>query len=428
MKIKGSILNFWMDILSNIPNIGKHSLMVSALSYLIGLEFFGGEDRASFCGVGGMLHDIGFIVPRFSESMYTIREIYAVLDTIHGEDSSLFTAHTTIGGYILSNFLKLNQYSDVAFYHHTPASELDPSEFTHIVANIVGAADIISLHAEKMELSVAREVIPDIIRMNKHVLFPEVFEATLTAISKDYTWWAMEDPRFFFVNNVIPVITREAQEKTPVEDLIEMGHFTSYIVDTRSPFTRKHSERIAVLSKDLGEELGLPENVQTELYIAGLFHDIGKVAVNLSILEKPGPLTKSEFWRMRKHVFYTEVFLRYFRDEGYRWPIWAAQHHERLDGSGYPKRLTAKDLSIQSRILQVADVFVAFTEERPYRNALPNEAALSAIRKEVDAGRLDAYVFEALERLIKNGYTFPEKTMTEEIIDSVKFLLESMEG
>lgn len=427
MELKAGILNFWIEILLNIPEIGEHSLMVSALSYLIGEEFFQHKERAFFAGVGGMFHDIGFIVPRFSESLYTIREIYAVLDSMQGEKTP-FSVHTTIGGYILSNFLKLSQYSDIAFYHHTPASELDPGEFTHIVANIVGAADIIALHTKKMDLSIAKDVMPDILRMNKQFFFPEVLDVTLNVLSKDYTWWSMEDPQYFFINTVIPSIGRPSGKKTSIEDLIEMGHFTSYVVDTKSPFTRKHSERIALLARDVGKELGLPDSICTELYIAGLFHDTGKLAIDLSILEKPGPLTKSEFWKMRKHVFYTEVFLHHFEKEGYRWPIWASQHHERLDGSGYPKRLTAKDIPLQSRILQVADVFVAFTEERPYRSALSSSLALDAIRKEVEAGRLDTDVFRALERMVKNGYTFPERTMTGEIIDSVKFLLESMEG
>ena len=423
MRVKRCVLNFWIDILLNIPNIGEHSLVVGEISWHVAKEFFKDDEKAYLAKAGGILHDIGYIIPRFSPKLYEVQEVYSILDYFQNSKELDKIVHTNVGGFILSNFIGLSGFADIAQFHHTPAQDLDPHELSHIMANIVGLADLVSIYVEKADPSVAREVALDVIDSNKDNFFPEVYEAAKVSLSKEIVWWIIQDPETSY-------LSYEIGDTSPlkVEDLEDMGHFTSYIVDSKSIFTRKHSEGVAILAREMAKELLLPPETQEKIYVAGLFHDIGKMAIDTSILEKPGPLTKKEYWMMKKHVFYTRKFLRHFVEAGQEWPAWAWQHHERLDGSGYPEKLTADDMSIESRILQVADVFTAFTEDRPYRESMKYEDALSIIEKEVEKGRMDFDVFKSLENLVKNGYTLPEKTMVEFIVESVKFLVEALEG
>ncbi|MDH7577124.1 MAG: HD domain-containing phosphohydrolase [Bacillota bacterium] len=123
------------------------------------------------------------------------------------------------------------------------------------------------------------------------------------------------------------------------------------------------------------------------MHIAGLLHDLGKLAVDEEILEKPGPLSPREFAVIKQHPYFTYHILR---DAGYQEiSEWAAFHHEKLDGSGYPFHLTGSELSVPVRIMSLSDIYVALREPRPYRSGLDHESAVAILRKEAAARRID---------------------------------------
>ena len=155
----------------------------------------------------------------------------------------------------------------------------------------------------------------------------------------------------------------------------------SEVIDSKSPFTYRHSQGVAQAAVEIGRHFGLPEHEISMLHRGGLLHDIGKLSVPSSILEKPGKLDDAEFAVVKKHPFYTLEILRRIPGFG---PLseFAASHHERLDGSGYFRGHAAKDLSLHARILAVADVYDALRAERPYRGALPLEMVFSIMDKE----------------------------------------------
>ena len=129
--------------------------------------------------------------------------------------------------------------------------------------------------------------------------------------------------------------------------------------------------------------------------IAGNLHDLGKLAVPVGILEKPATLTAAEFNVVKAHTYYTYKVLRNFRDmENIR--EWAAYHHERLDGKGYPFHLSAAELSPGARVMAVADVFTAITEDRPYRAGMSPEDASRVLVEMVGNGALDGDVVQLL--------------------------------
>lgn len=165
------------------------------------------------------------------------------------------------------------------------------------------------------------------------------------------------------------------------------------IIDAKSAFTYGHSQRVARFADAVARELGLSEQRRRWLYRGALLHDLGKLGVSNAILDKPGALDAQEWEAVKRHASYTEEILmrvRIFRELA---PV-AGAHHERPDGTGYPKRLAGEAISLETRIITVADIFDAITAARPYRGPMPLEQALALMERErgtaIDSRCLDA--------------------------------------
>jgi len=152
------------------------------------------------------------------------------------------------------------------------------------------------------------------------------------------------------------------------------------IVEIKDPYTSGHQRRVANLSRAIAKEMNLPQEQIEGVYMAATIHDIGKIYIPSEILSKPGKLTQLEFYMIRTHPQYGYNMLK---DIDFPWPVALAvlQHHERLDGSGYPQGLFGKDIILEARILAVADVVEAMSSHRPYRPALSIDKALEEILK-----------------------------------------------
>ena len=160
-------------------------------------------------------------------------------------------------------------------------------------------------------------------------------------------------------------------------------------VDIKMPFTIGHSSRVAELAAAAAQQVGLPEGDVTAVRRAGWLHDIGKTGVSAGIWMKAEPLTEKEWEKIRLHPYYTERILQRPLALSHLGQI-AACHHERLDGSGYYRGLTADALTPAARILAAANAYQTKREERPHRLALTPEAAATTLQQEVRAGRLDS--------------------------------------
>ncbi|GAP08059.1 protein containing HD-GYP domain [Anaerolinea thermolimosa] len=170
----------------------------------------------------------------------------------------------------------------------------------------------------------------------------------------------------------------------------------SRALDLRDRETQGHSQRVATIAVAIAREMGMPEERLTHLYRGALLHDIGKVGVPDEILFKPGPLNEAEWQVMRMHPVYAENFLSHvaFLQEALDIPCY---HHERWDGSGYPKGLKGEEIPLAARIFAVADVWDALHSDRPYRPRWPEEQVAEYLR--ANAGRLfDPQVVEVFLR------------------------------
>jgi HD-GYP domain-containing protein (c-di-GMP phosphodiesterase class II) len=173
------------------------------------------------------------------------------------------------------------------------------------------------------------------------------------------------------------------------------------VVDAKSPWTYRHSDRACVIVMSLASDLGADAGTLRDLRRAALLHDVGKLAVSNRILDKPARLTAAEFAKVREHPVVTEEILARVPGCEHLAHV-AAAHHERLDGGGYPRGMAGAELTMPMRLLAIADVYEALTSDRPYRGALSSNEALAIMRAEVPA-RLDREAFAALERLLAEG-------------------------
>ncbi len=167
------------------------------------------------------------------------------------------------------------------------------------------------------------------------------------------------------------------------------------VIDAKSPFTSGHSERVAVFTDLIAEEMGYDRVRRRWLKRAALLHDIGKLGVSNSVLDKPGKLDETEWTAMRRHAELSEQILSKISAFADLSKV-AAAHHERLDGKGYPNGLRGEEIDMDTRIISTADVFDALTADRPYRSAMSASKAL-AILWEGSGASHDPLCIEALE-------------------------------
>ena len=154
------------------------------------------------------------------------------------------------------------------------------------------------------------------------------------------------------------------------------------LIDQKSSFTGRHSRTVSGIAVALAEELAWNPKEVRDIRLAGFLHDFGKLAVPKKILDKPGLLDHDELMIIKSHAYHTYKLLS---SAAFPKNIveWAAYHHERLDGRGYPFRLEAQYITTGSRLMTIADIYTALTEERPYRKPLSKEKALSILEKGV---------------------------------------------
>jgi putative nucleotidyltransferase with HDIG domain len=201
------------------------------------------------------------------------------------------------------------------------------------------------------------------------------------------------------VNKELAIVNARLQTS-----LLETIELARQLVELRDPFTAGHEMHVGQLAKAIAAQMGFDENRQEGLMVAGYLHDIGKIIIPVEILSKPGKISIEEFSLIKNHVQSSYDLLK---NVGFKWdiaePIY--EHHERLDGSGYPRKLRADQISIDARILAVADVVESIFNYRPYRPERGVDAALSAIKQ--GRGTLyDASVVDACIKVFEDGFEF----------------------
>jgi HD-GYP domain-containing protein (c-di-GMP phosphodiesterase class II) len=186
-----------------------------------------------------------------------------------------------------------------------------------------------------------------------------------------------------------------------IEDqvLFNLAKFVTHIIDDKSVFTRRHTSQIANKAWLLGGYYGYEPGLRAQFYLAAALHDIGKLAVPAAILEKPGALTPEEFEIIKSHVTKTGELLEGIDGFEYIYE-WAVNHHEKLDGSGYPLGKRAEELDFNSRLLACIDIYQAVSEERPYHPGRGHGETIKILHEMADRGGLDRDIIRDLDKAL----------------------------
>ena len=195
----------------------------------------------------------------------------------------------------------------------------------------------------------------------------------------------------------------------------ETGLIKAFVssVEAKDPYTKGHSEHVAIYAKNIGSVLCMDDNEIEALYNAGLLHDIGKIGIPDNILLKPGRLTEHEYEIMKLHpIFSYEIIKNIPKFEKIANCI--RHHHEKLNGEGYPDKLKEEKIEMGAKILTIADIFDALTTERPYRKALNPDEAIMILQKE----SVDKDILKKSAQILKNSYASITKAKTKTFIPS----------
>ncbi len=224
---------------------------------------------------------------------------------------------------------------------------------------------------------------------------PELVDAFF-ALADDAFWTQLASEHL----SAAVLALEPASQVVPLDDdyLDDIASAFGQIVDSKSPYTSGHSARVALYVDLMAEAIGLDSDRRRWLKRGALLHDIGKLGVSNSVLDKPGKLDSDEWASVQAHAMYTEAILSKISAFAELARV-AGAHHERLDGKGYPRGLSAPDIATETRIITCADIFDAVTAERPYRGATPVEETLKIMSASVGTA-IDGDCFEVLKSVV----------------------------
>nr|WP_315469346.1 HD-GYP domain-containing protein [uncultured Undibacterium sp.] len=235
------------------------------------------------------------------------------------------------------------------------------------------------------------------IRDRSGVWFDPLLVDAFETVAKDENFW--RDLRSVDITQKVVALEPDAHE-VPIDDdyLDDIAAAFGQVVDSKSPYTSGHSARVALYTDMIAEALELSPARRRWLKRGALLHDVGKLGVSNSVLDKAGKLDISEWDEVKLHASYTETILSRISVFAELAKV-AAAHHEKLDGTGYPKGLHAEQICLETRIITTADIFDAITAERPYRGAIPIPRTLEMMAENLHTA-IDERCFEALKLAI----------------------------
>lgn len=293
-----------------------------------------------------------------------------------------------------------------------------PADFLYLSVNgafatLTGLKNVVGKKVSEVIPGI-RQTDPDLFDIYGRVTASGVPERCEVYVAALQMWFAIyrTEPEHFVV--VFDSITERKRAEEKIADYVKLLEGSmegtlqavSNMVELRDPYTSGHERRVGVIAADIAAEMGWDEGRCKNLRLIGLVHDIGKIAIPAEILSKPSRLTDLEYEMIKGHA---EMGYHILKDMKYPLPIAEIirEHHERMDGSGYPRGLKGEQILPEARILAVADVLESMSSHRPYRASLGVEAALAEIVEHRET-RFDAAVVDAALRLIRQkGYVLP---------------------
>lgn len=370
------------------PSVADHQLRVAYISTRIArlMGFNGQQLRVVFHAAA--LHDIGLIRP--------VNRVQAIVNNqLEG-----LGWHGEIGWELLKDNELISEAAPIVRHHHAVWSDVQAGEpckkAVPLESYIVGLADAVDRFIQRdVPVLYQMKGIREHILKGKGTAFsPDCVEAFLEVSGAPAFWLDATSKRIYAILN------REVDWPTLIigERAVEgIAQIFARLVDSLSPWTATHSAGVAATAVKLAERLNFSPRELVIMRAAGYLHDLGKITVPSEILDSPNKPTEEERAILQGHTYHT---FRILDTIGGMPQIseWAAFHHERLDGKGYPFGHGARDLTLGSRIMAVADIFTAITENRPYRKGMKDEEALNVMTNMTANGALDGEIINVLQR------------------------------
>lgn len=329
----------------------------------------------------GLLHDCGVSSTRVHDRL---------VSEFEWKDSEM---HCLIGSSRMMNFAPLAEYAEVVRYHHTrweDLQHLDLDKEIKLNANLIYLLDrvdaLTGVASAENRLSCREEVCEQITAYRGTHFKPELVDSFLETAKKEAFWITQESDHLtdhLRANSI-------DYDKISLDNnqLKEMASIFAQVVDAKSPYTAEHSFGVSRLSGFISEQCQLDHETCSKIEVAGLLHDLGKLQVPDQILEHDGDLDSDSLAVMRHHSYVTYIILS--KIGGLEdITLWASDHHEKLDGSGYPFKKVGDELPLESRIIAVADIFQALAQNRPYRKSLNADKIVEKLDHDVEKGKLD---------------------------------------
>jgi len=313
----------------------------------------------------------------------------------------LLPEHCIKGEKNLESFPLYKRRENVILYHHenydgTGLFKISGEDIP-IFSQIIHLADSLDMNFNLPRLeSNKREEVIVYASKNKNILFsPIVVDAFLSISHKEIFWL---DLSFYNITEVLNRIAPQIIYEYSWEDIIQFSKTFMNIIDGKSKFTCKHSKGISEKIRIMSDYYNFVTEKKLKLYIAANLHDLGKLYLPNAILEKQDKLNAFEFSEIKRHAYYTKLALDKiggFEDIS----SWAANHHEKLNGTGYPESLCADELDFESRLLGVIDIYQALTEERPYRRGLSHKEIMKIIYSMANGGFIDDQIARDIDNI-----------------------------
>ncbi len=372
-----------MDLVN--PILVNHHQQVAYIAFSIGAEIGLPSKQQNELMLAGLLHDSGAL------------SLKARIDALQFETVNPHE-HAELGYQLLKSFEPLSTAALLVRYHHVPWSEGGGSEFkgeqVPMGSHILHLADRVAVLINKKQeiLGQSRMICKRIEGLSRKKFMPQLVDAFKSLAAKEYFWLNAAS------QSISPALRHRVGFESielNIEGILSLANLFRQIIDFRSRFTATHSSGVAASAEALARFIGFSERECQMMTVAGYLHDLGKLAVPAEILEKPAKLTEDEFNLIKAHTFHTYYTLNSISDFEVI-NTWGAFHHERLDGNGYPFHIRGNDLALGSRIMAVADVFTAISEDRPYRKGMTGKTVLQVLQQMADSSALDSSIVSLL--------------------------------
>ncbi|MCL4440479.1 MAG: HD domain-containing protein [Firmicutes bacterium] len=384
--------------------LSSHHKRVALMSLKLARKLGLPHERLKNLYIAALIHDIGAISMREKEILGELE----ILDPY---------AHSEMGYRMVKEIKFLEPVSYIVRSHHDAWKGGNPSGLSKDgiplesrLINAVDRLDVLIDHRIDL-LDQPPKILRRLNSIAGTIIDPGIFVELADLANAEGFWLDLE---YEFLSDLLCSQTEDFDMTVENDMLVDISLLFAGVIDKKSVFTHRHSRLVAASAFKMAGISGFSTEDTKKMVVAGLLHDLGKLVVPEEILEKPAKLSPEELRLIKRHTYFTHRILDKITgfEEINRW---ASFHHERMDGTGYPFRLTGESIPIPSRYMAVADVFSALAEDRPYRRGLPGDK-ITGILDGMSGSALDP---RAVEMLKDNYRSFEELLAKEDPLSQV---------